>query len=229
MSQTVVLEVGNTTNSSSAWKTVLKWLDNCIHRHESCGSLKLSQETAWYPTRLLDLGDSTNENGNIKVIDTANEKLEGFYITLSHCWGEGNHILLTTENKMTQQNEIQDLPRTFEEAIFVCRKLSIRYLWIDSLCIVQDDPEDWAREAALMQHVYSRAWCNLSATASRHSNEGLFRERKEFVVGQLTIKLKGIGRVSITEENPFVQIEVSPLQNVRQPPKPYIPMGGRSG
>ncbi|KAM3083104.1 hypothetical protein ACMFMG_003770 [Clarireedia jacksonii] len=205
----VVLEIGESTNSSSSWKTVLKWLDDCTCRHVFC-----AHDNIWYPTRLLDLGDATNEHANIKVIESANEKPKGSYMTLSHCWGEGKHLLLTTQNTLSLQSEIPELPRTFAESVSVCRNLGIRYLWIDSLCIVQDDPEDWAREAALMQYVYTHAWCNISATASQHSNEGLFRERKGYTISQLAINLKGVGSVIIIEEDPVAQIEGSPLQRI---------------
>jgi hypothetical protein len=75
--------------------------------------------------------------------------------------------------------EIQStvLPKTFYDAITATREIGERYIWIDSLCIIQDDPNDWQKESALMGLVYSRSYCNLSATASDGSEKGLFFPR----------------------------------------------------
>ena len=70
-----------------------------------------------------------------------------------------------------------ELPQTFQDAISVTRRLQIRYLWIDSLCILQDSSEDWDHESAQMHHVYGNAYVTLAADDSRDSSEGLFRGR----------------------------------------------------
>lgn len=217
ISKTATLDIGTASNSTSAWNTIFKWLNNCVHKHELCTKLESSRDTKWYPTRLLDLGNPTNESRKINVLETANKKLGGHYITLSHCWGNGRHLRLTKENKAALLNEIPSLPKTFAEAISASRKLGVRYLWIDSLCIIQDDPEDWNREAALMHRVYMNAWCNISAAASQDSSEGLFRERQANAIGELVVNLKRIGRVGVADESIFVgEIDISPLQKVRQ-------------
>jgi hypothetical protein len=63
------------------------------------------------------------------------------------------------------------------------RALGCRYLWIDSLCIVQDDVEDWVEQAASMADVYSQGYLNIAATAATSSEKSLFRERQQFVGG----------------------------------------------
>lgn len=70
-----------------------------------------------------------------------------------------------------------ELPRTFRDVIEVARRLGIRYLWIDSLCIVQDSAEDWSAESSVMGRVYRNALCNIAATASADSQGGLFVDR----------------------------------------------------
>ncbi|KAK9412951.1 putative RRM domain-containing protein [Seiridium unicorne] len=104
------------------------------------------------------------------------------YATLSHCWGEADMLKLTEKNKEELENNIdlRDLPRTFVEAIEIARRLAIPYLWIDSLCIIQDSLEDWKREASLnvvVQKVYGYSRLNIMATASSNSHQGLFRDR----------------------------------------------------
>jgi hypothetical protein len=72
---------------------------------------------------------------------------------------------------------LQQLPRTFVDAIYIARNLDVRYLWIDSLCIIQDSEEDWLDESAKMRYVYSGAEFNIAATGAADSSEGLFLER----------------------------------------------------
>lgn len=66
------------------------------------------------------------------------------------------------------------LPKTFRDAIEVTRNIGIKYIWIDSLCIVQDDEEDWERESSTMASVYERCYLNISATDSNDSHGGCF-------------------------------------------------------
>jgi len=73
--------------------------------------------------------------------------------------------------------EIVELPKTFRDAIEVVRHLNLQYIWIDSLCIIQDSKEDWAQEAALMHQVYSNAIVNIAADDAKDGTEGLFRDR----------------------------------------------------
>lgn len=72
---------------------------------------------------------------------------------------------------------IAELPRTFQHAVVVSRALRVRYLWIDSLCILQDNHSDWAFEANKMNMLYSNSHCNISASHAGDSSEGLFRHR----------------------------------------------------
>jgi hypothetical protein len=71
-----------------------------------------------------------------------------------------------------------DIPPTFQDAISLTRYLGIRYIWIDSLCIIQDDEPDWQREAAIMGSIYGNSYLTIAATASNNSSEGLFRCHK---------------------------------------------------
>lgn len=66
------------------------------------------------------------------------------------------------------------LPKTFRDAIEVTRNIGIKYIWIDSLCIAQDDQEDWERESSTMASVYERCYLNISATDSNDSTGGCF-------------------------------------------------------
>jgi hypothetical protein len=72
---------------------------------------------------------------------------------------------------------IASLPKTFRDAISVARSLAFRYIWIDSLCIVQDSVEDWRQEAAYMQEIYTYSSCTIAATAAADGEGGCFSER----------------------------------------------------
>ena len=72
---------------------------------------------------------------------------------------------------------ISYLPKTFQDAIKITRKLGAKYLWIDCLCIVQDDPADWAVEAANMAYIYRNAYVTISASASTDSYFGCLPKR----------------------------------------------------
>ncbi|KAH7138292.1 heterokaryon incompatibility protein-domain-containing protein [Dendryphion nanum] len=107
--------------------------------------------------------------------------LRGNYVTLSHCWGgtvipkleKGN------EHKLISSIFLSELPATFRDAIQFARSLdsSIRYMWIDSLCIRQGDDEDWAQESIRMYDVYRNSFLNISATAALNSSGGLYYRR----------------------------------------------------
>jgi len=102
------------------------------------------------------------------------------YLTLSYCWGGDVKSKLTrkTYDAMKGGIDVQRLPPNFRDAIRLTRALGYQYIWIDSLCIIQDDQDDWAQESVLIIKVYAHARCTLSATASRTSHGGCIRERE---------------------------------------------------
>lgn len=79
---------------------------------------------------------------------------------------------------------VEKLPKTFQDAISITRKLNIPYIWIDSLCIVQDDNEDWQEQASQMMEVYRSAYITIAATASRDDEQGMFMETRRPVLAQ---------------------------------------------
>ena len=72
---------------------------------------------------------------------------------------------------------IETLPKSFRDAIMICRALGIRFLWIDSLCIIQQDAEDWERECSRMRDVYRNSYLTISIARSRGSSDGCFSTR----------------------------------------------------
>lgn len=149
------------------------------------------------PTRLV-----TTENFHTS---TAKHLRDHFpYATLSHCWGKSQPLRLLTRNMEQMKQGILRvaLPRVFNEAIEVCWKLGIQYLWIDSLCICQDSEEDWIKESSQMGKVYSSAVINIAATGSTDCHGSLW---------DATRKCPSVGVVSwaVVPESEYVVVENS--------------------
>jgi hypothetical protein len=121
-------------------------------------------------------GGTTNP-GNLCLHHTG--RVPGRYIALSHRWGTYAPLKTTKTTIGIHCEEIifADLPRTFRDAVIVTRKLGVRYLWIESLCIVQDDPQDWLCESAMMGEIFANSYCTLAATSAEDCNGGLFVPR----------------------------------------------------
>jgi hypothetical protein len=129
------------------------------------------------PKRLLYVGNQTQPP---RLVETAG--ITEYYITLSHCWGH-HQPLRTTRSTLSQHlNEIpfDGLPQTFKDAVILARNLQIRFLWIDSLCIIQDDEDDWATESVRMGLIYEAAILTIAAASAADSSVGLFRDRERF-------------------------------------------------
>ncbi|KAF2129731.1 HET-domain-containing protein, partial [Dothidotthia symphoricarpi CBS 119687] len=101
------------------------------------------------------------------------------YAALSYCWGLETEVrpIKTMKNNVARFSEsivAADLPLTIRQAIEVTRILNLEYLWVDSLCIIQDDDDDWRKESQMMGMIYQNATVTIAATSARHCNEGLF-------------------------------------------------------
>jgi hypothetical protein len=149
------------------------WLKECEANHPACKEY----DGSWYPTRLLHFEAESNE---IRVITSEDHSPTGPYITLSHRWTDPMKLKLTSATMAQYQLGIQlsDLPSVFRDAVQVCQYLDISYLWIDALCILQDEDQlDWDVESQNMYSVYSHAYLNISASSSLPEENSLFRVR----------------------------------------------------
>ena len=108
----------------------------------------------------------------------------GRYVALSHCWGEPTDDermqICTTEENYTLRLEgftIDELPKTFRDAFRITRAIGVSFLWIDALCIIQQDESDWDKESQSMEKVFSSAYCTIAADAAESWTQG-FIQRK---------------------------------------------------
>ncbi|KAF7912982.1 uncharacterized protein EAF01_002003 [Botrytis porri] len=173
--------------SDNTWKTILQWANDCIENHPKCNTS--TEEPPWYPTRLIDIQYLSDPDpvaqltalmfnistghflANCKLIETKDTPPEDpSYLTLSHRWPAqgGISARLETSNIEEMKDFISHdiLPPRFREAILVARCLKVRYIWIDSLCIIQDSSADWNHEAQTMGDVYAHSLLNLCGTAA---------------------------------------------------------------
>ncbi|CAM1503309.1 Fc.00g080850.m01.CDS01 [Cosmosporella sp. VM-42] len=169
--------LGASDQDDVVFGVVKNWLTECTKDHSECNQ---KRQTSWKPTRLLHLGTEP-EMTTVRLVDGKDVPGGAAYLTLSHCWGDNVPLRLTGGSYARFKSDIpiEDLPKTFLDACKVTRKLNYEYLWIDSLCIVQDDPEDWAIEAGRMSSVYGNCFLNIAATAANDVHEGLFDSNEE--------------------------------------------------
>ncbi|KAF4465658.1 HET-domain-containing, partial [Fusarium albosuccineum] len=130
------------------------------------------------PTRLLDIRDL----GHLRLCEQEGLQESGVdqYATLSHCWGSSRSFLTTKESLSRMKRGFgisQQMPKTFRDAILVTHELGVPYIWIDSLCIIQDDIADWDREASDMARVYTNAYLNLAALDADDDAKGFLHPR----------------------------------------------------
>lgn len=184
--------LGNSTDSEEAVQQARNWLQACNdgQGHSECASLAQSQMRrrqndggeVFVPTRLLDIG--TVDKPEIRLVgNTHEEQVKGPYTSLSHMWGipMGDRFQLTNENYDQFCTRIYEkdpkLTLTFRQGMQLTRRLGVRYLWIDSICINQGDKADFERESTKMEEIYRNSYCNIAAVDSENGSQGLFRKR----------------------------------------------------
>jgi hypothetical protein len=157
-----------------------------------CPTFLVPSPVSKFPTRIINVG--SKERPISKLENGSGRKAN--YIALSHCWGSPQTVMKTTKATLGARLEgisWTDLPKTFQDAIAITRLLDVQYLWIDSLCIIQDDPQDWQVECSLMQDVYSSSLLTLAATGALDSNVGcLFRRSSNPQPQEIHPKPRGV-------------------------------------
>lgn len=148
-----------------------RYFKACNSSHRFCKP----QERPPLPRRILQIS-----NGIVRLVDTEDTSLTGQYVTLSYCWGDPKALIQTTKSTLASRQRTipwSELPRLFEDAISITRKIGIEFIWIDCLCIVQDDTPEWETEAPKMSAYYSESYLTIAATRCRGPSEGLFSDR----------------------------------------------------
>ncbi|KAF4983467.1 hypothetical protein FZEAL_1196 [Fusarium zealandicum] len=156
-------------STKSSFNLIKSWIKTCKEGHAVCSEAESSIERA-LPKRVIDIGPVSNRGIHVFEHDDSMQRIDKPYIALSHCWDQWKKNI-----------PFGDLAKTFQDAITIARKLDIRYLWIDSLCIIQDDKKDWQIEAAKMASIYNGADLVLAATGSIDGDGGCLFPREPLV------------------------------------------------
>ena len=165
------------------------WLKECRSSHDECkhGSYSGNQFddetcTTRLPFRVIDVGPS---DGSLPPrLVTSDYWMTGRYLTLSHCWGKISPTETTVATLTLWHVALPEkqLSKTFRDQIWLTRQLGERFLWIDSLCIVQDDPKDLEAQIGLMGRIFEQSYCTIAAVDAK-GPDGLTADRGLFLSG----------------------------------------------
>ncbi|KAK3300682.1 heterokaryon incompatibility protein-domain-containing protein [Chaetomium fimeti] len=167
-----------------------RWFRTCLSSHHVCRSLEPRDASGFVPKRLIKVLPPAGELSQLKwhlIFPNGTEPID--YVTLGHCWGSHQPTQLTdsTLPAFSQKGSAEDLPKTYRDALQIALTLGIPYIWIDSLCIKQDDKSDWLEQSPLMASIYGNARCNIAATWASDWTEGCFSKRDPFMVVGTTV------------------------------------------
>jgi hypothetical protein len=155
----------NCTSDETCFRRIRKWIDTCERDHDLCNLSRARSVPRRLPTRLLKVDKASPHPRLIATSDHALKPETTRYMTLSHRWSSQAMPRLLHANYQDFKASVstKGFPRSFRDALHVALRLDIQYVWIDALCIIQDDSNDWRNEAALMGDVYKNATYNIGA------------------------------------------------------------------
>ncbi|KAI3401140.1 hypothetical protein diail_286 [Diaporthe ilicicola] len=162
------------TGSKRSLQQIDDWVRECISTHKLCG-----EEQKMLPDRVLELTAVPDDEKTLRVRLVETGGIEALYVCLSHRWGPSTPSCRTMNDNVAQQKKNIDwnkLLKTFQDAALVTVALGVKYIWIDSLCIIQDNAQDWMVQAAKMCDIYRGAYVTLAASCSDDSTQGMFRK-----------------------------------------------------
>jgi hypothetical protein len=148
-----------------------------IERWMACRDVD-KEPLAQLPKRVIDVANSSDPLFvHLREVAGSQDDTLGRYVCLSHRWGQSTKPMTTTTATLQsrlQGIKLRDLTQTFRNAIAITRRLGVKYIWIDSLCILQDSRDDWEEESSKMGLYYRSSWLTIGAGMI---GDGLFAER----------------------------------------------------
>ena len=201
--------LAHSTGDQTRLATIKLLLASCVCKHIQTCHQDQQLKTGMLPRRLIDV--SIRDKPRL-VLEEEFPSGDVRYATLSHRWGVESMPRLLQANMTTLRRIIhpETLPRVFIEAMDLCQYLGIRYLWIDALCLIQDDEVDCTAEIKRMGDIYRHAFCNFSALAAARQSVGLYTEADPDISlafpltvqrGEQRVAFYGYLRRSITQLN----------------------------
>lgn len=167
-------EVAEAPTADSCFHKIKQWLSHCDEKHKYCGGASSRR----LPTRVVDVGPAEG-SANPRLYITRDEVAR--YVALSYCWGAAQTVVTTeqTLEDYTVNIDVSTLSPSLRDAISITRALGLRYIWIDALCIIQQQPDltDFKAEALKMEQYYSNAYLTLIAGNAADSRDGFLNDR----------------------------------------------------
>ncbi|KAG9237206.1 heterokaryon incompatibility protein-domain-containing protein, partial [Amylocarpus encephaloides] len=164
--------ISGETSSPLAIRRARTWLDTCQQKHAICAA----NDNVELPSRLIKI-HCVGNRFRLHLGKTLDQM--GRYVCLSHCWGDQHANRIITTTIANYDDHLEDIPwdslsNTFQDAITITWKLGLNFVWIDSLCIIQDSNADWQFEASKMASIYAKSYLTIAASKSRSSQDGCF-------------------------------------------------------
>ncbi|ETS83956.1 hypothetical protein PFICI_05832 [Pestalotiopsis fici W106-1] len=152
------------------------WIQECLSKHKDC-NLRVPEEANFIPRRVLKVQKGTSG----PLVRLVSQPAAQRYVTLSYCWGGDQPAKLVKDKVAAYSAGIpfQSLPRAIQDAILVTIGIDISYLWVDALCIIQDDDDDKADQIIQMHRIYQYSHATIAASVSRGSTDGFLHNRQE--------------------------------------------------
>ncbi|PPQ68506.1 hypothetical protein CVT26_003445, partial [Gymnopilus dilepis] len=166
-------EVPTKPDAVECAEIIKSWVKDCDENHPLCQANRNTRDGEILPKRVLDVSGS-----QIRLVETTSRQ-RGHYVALSHCWGK-EQLLTTTRATIADRMRgipFEQMPKTFQDAVSITRNLGLRYIWIDSLCIIQQDKADWEQQSAVMANIYANCYLNLATTRAGGGHEGCLGAR----------------------------------------------------
>jgi hypothetical protein len=187
---------------------IRRWLSDCLNKHPSCPR----SCTPELPRRVLDVGTDISTVRLHQSLE--NERAQ--YASLSYCWGDGGKQITTTNSNLHDHMLAlpRHLPKTISDAIEVCQKIGIRYLWIDALCIVQDNSTDKLDQIAKMGSIYKSSTVTIVAASAERVTDGfLSNEKPSETFAQLPIFIDNstCGTVYLRMDSDYIYSSDEPI------------------
>lgn len=160
--------VAATSKSSLICETIKEWVAQCDQDHSAC----MHSNEVSYSFRLVHV-----DGDRIRLVESPPRVR---YLTLSYCWGSAVPFTTTLDNIGAMKISIDPLalPQTFRDMMVLARNLGVPYVWIDALCIIQDDSQDWQEQSTRMAAIYANAYVNISAALAPDCERGIFSHRQ---------------------------------------------------
>ncbi|KAJ4128897.1 hypothetical protein NW768_007419 [Fusarium equiseti] len=155
---------------------IRSWRKECLANHEACAR---NTSQVRLPSRVIEIEPTDGDITEVSVIETHHLEGKHEYVCLSYCWGVAKQKSMTTTAVFPRQLALTELPATIADAIRLCHALGYRYLWVDSLCIIQGDIKDWETESAQMCDIYGGASLTIATEVCDASPQSFISRRED--------------------------------------------------